>query len=202
MKENNNIYSELLEKYSKVIDEKDISENRICCCRKGCKGCCHQLIIISNFEKEIIKNTIYKMPLKEQKKIYKIVNEELEILIKNKLTYGYIMPDIPPQIVADIQKKYFNLNIRCPFLNEKDSCIIYKERPMSCMTYRNYGNPSDCTKNVFVKKSITFNNIEQDMRIELLYETNQKIDGFNILQFAMKEIFNNMNILKKIYFLI
>lgn len=70
------------------------------------------------------------------------------------------------------------------------------------MTYRNYGNPSDCTKNVFVKKSITFNNIEQDMRIELLYETNQKIDGFNILQFAMKEIFNNINILKKIYFLI
>ena len=198
----NKIYSDLLEKYSKQIDQKDTFENRKCCCKKGCRGCCYQLIIISDFEKELLRNTIISLPLNEQKILYKKVKSEIKKLRENNLTYEYVTPTMPIEFVRGAQEKYFDLNIRCPFLRNDDSCSIYNNRPISCMTYRNYGNPHDCVKNVFVKDSITFNDIEIDFALELLEKTGENLSVFNILQNALYEIFMNMNIIKKLYFLI
>ena len=62
------LYENLLKKYDKEIDKLDKQENRKCSCCKGCSFCCHQLIIITDFEVELLKYTISTLFRKDREK--------------------------------------------------------------------------------------------------------------------------------------
>ena len=180
-------YSNLLVKYDEQMNSDDKTCGRNCSCCEGCDYCCHQLIIITDFEKEIIKTRIYSMYRNEIKRLRKIINEQCEILSFNNITPQTVTPFLNEKIQKYVQTTFFDLNLACPFLKDK-SCIIHDTRPMACLTYRNYGNPKDCEKNIFVPEAYTFNNIEIKLRNEIMQKMGTFPQGFNILQFALKEI--------------
>ena len=188
------IYEKLLIKYDNYINELDKKNFRKCTCCKQCAHCCHQLIIITDFEKEILKYTISSMIKKDQKKLYQIVKKQCEILNQNNLNKETIIPSLSFEEQQIVQQKFFDLNLICPFL-KNNSCSIYNRRQIACLTYRNYGDSSECEKTINVSNAYTFNNVEIEMRKELLQNTGVFPDGFNILQFAILEILETENLI-------
>ena len=182
------LYENLLKKYDKEIDKLDKQENRKCSCCKGCSSCCHQLIIITDFEVELLKYTISTLFRKDREKLERKVREQCEILKNNNLTPKTITPYVTEQEQVYIQNKFFNLNLECPFLKNNE-CSIHSRRQISCMTYRNYGNIEECKNTINVSEAYTFNNIEIDLRKEIYEKTGIVPGGFNVLQFALLEFF-------------
>lgn len=181
------IYEQLLDKYDKKIDQLGTSNNRKCVCCKGCSHCCHQLIIITDFEKEMLKYTISTLFRKDRDRLYKKVKEQCSVMELNNLNKTTINPFLNEQEQLFIQNKFFSLNMECPFLKD-NMCSIHHRRQISCMTYRNYGNPNECKDSATVSNTYTFNNIEIELRQIIQQMTGVFPDGFNILQFAILEI--------------
>lgn len=181
------VYEKLLDKYSKIIDEIDKHSGRKCVCAKYCSGCCNQLIIITDIEKELLRYTIKKLDEKTKAYVIDRAKESCHKLIENHLDRRYVSPYVSDKEQAEIQKRYFDLKIQCPFLY-RGECLIYNRRQISCMTYRNYGFRSDCFKSPFVEKALTFDGVERAFRDEFFKKTKIYPKGFNILPFAILEV--------------
>lgn len=198
------VYEECLQKYDKKIKEIEEQESRKCKCCEGCEYCCHQIIIISDFEKEMLKQLINAMSFKERKELWLKARRTVSNLVALKLTPDTIRPDLSEQRQKEMQKNYFYIHEPCLFLNDEKKCSIYSHRPISCMTYKNYGDRDECMETPFVDGSITYNDVEWDMRKELFEKTNLQFDGFHILPFTVLDIMRSKRIfyeLKKLPFL-
>lgn len=186
-KEIQNIYENLLIKYDNKMNLNDSECNRNCTCCKGCESCCYQLIIITEFEFDILKNRVNEMTRNQKKQLSRIVKEQCDILSKNNITPETVTPYLNERNQEFVQSTFFNLNLQCPFLKDK-ACSVHSTRPMSCFTYRNYGSSEDCTKSIHVPEAYTFNNIEIELRNDIQNNTGIYPQGFYILQYALKEI--------------
>lgn len=184
------IYENALVKYDKEIDKLDSLKNRKCVCYKGCSHCCHQLIIITDFEKEVLRYAISTLFRKDRDKLLKKTREQTEAMLQNSIINDIITPSLTENEQQAIQRKFFELNLECPFLKD-NACMIHKLRPISCLTYRNYGNPNECKETINVSEAYTFNNIEIDLRREIFEKTAIFPNGINILQFAILEILDS-----------
>jgi len=121
-------------------------------CGSGCWiCCCHYAEDIYSFEAEIISCSLKKLPAEERARIKKSCEkavcalERLRPIVSEKLLldeYRQISADIDADDI--LLSSYYQLKNRCPFLDDRNLCLIYAIRPLTCRAYINLGDPSVC----------------------------------------------------------
>jgi Fe-S-cluster containining protein len=115
-------------------------------CGAGCGVCCCQMVPLSPPEAAIIFDVVNRLPQNRKFEVCAAFSRALEALaqagIKDALSEVYrVSADIAT--VREINRKYFELGISCPFL-EKGSCSIYSRRPSRCREYSVMSSPELC----------------------------------------------------------
>ncbi len=116
-------------------------------CAKGCCTCCRQLITVSVHEAILLEHIVNMLDAAEKNRIklaFDRILEEIEEknFLKDLLDF-HINNFQDKASVTSIQKKYWDLQLSCPFLNE-NSCSIYAYRPLVCRQYLVASDPVHC----------------------------------------------------------
>lgn len=124
------------------IDRVEADMGMSSACTKGCYYCCKQAIYVNEYEEKDIINRLQMLPLEEKQRIKKRAKTVRDIAEKNNIFIHMTLNNISGEKDNNIQ--YLGLNLECPLLTENKECSIYEYRPMTCVTFRNYGKPEDC----------------------------------------------------------
>jgi len=124
--------------------EKVRAEGKTVSCRAGCGACCRQLAAISIVEAEALAELVAALPAERQAVIRARFAEAVRRLEEAGLLDATDRrgdrapvarnPGGVEAGVQDVARRYFALQIPCPFL-EDESCSIHPERPMVCREY-------------------------------------------------------------------
>lgn len=130
-----------------LIDQVEEETGMFSTCRKGCTACCHQIVVASQFESELILRYIdhqYDEETKQAiKQRIKKAAEQLDLEFGPTPSDQYGMKTLIRE-QEENKKRYFELNLPCPLLSDEGSCMAYPVRPPGCWSYRNYGDPVAC----------------------------------------------------------
>lgn len=176
--------SKEIEEVEKQIDLIEEEFEVKCTCEKGCSACCRQLIALSMSECLAIKPYIENLSKDEREKLKRKVLEQCHILEENNITNKVINTTRKEEVIQD---KYFKLKMSCVFLDEENSCSIYKVRPSLCWSYRNYGDKADCEKDYDVESTIKYDDWEHRV-FERILTARPPRNGLYVLPFAIKEM--------------
>lgn len=169
------------------IDRIEKEQGVLSKCQKGCSACCKQCIVV--LMSEILPIEIYINNLSKENR------QDLErrvIDICNKLEQSGITKESAASCWSEsaqreLQKKYFEMDIPCIFLNDEDSCVIHEIRPTACWKYREYGDCANCEKSCFSDTSIDYTDWET-IEVRRIMEARPNGKKLAILPFAIKEI--------------
>lgn len=108
---------------------------------------------ISSVEAKSLANVVERMPRPKREAIKRKFDAALAKLEEAGLLFAAgdgprtslvsQVDDSESDAWADVSKRYFALEIACPFL-EKESCGIYEDRPLICREYLVTSDPSHC----------------------------------------------------------
>jgi Uncharacterised protein family (UPF0153). len=119
-------------------------------CRKGCGVCCCQMVPLSPPEAAMIADVVDQLPKSRKKDVLSAFAHALDKLdetgIKDTISNIYSIRTDKKEVM-DINRKYFELNIPCPFLLD-GACGIYTHRPSRCREYSVLSSADFC-KNPF-----------------------------------------------------
>lgn len=159
-------YKEMVSEMELLINQSEEEFQIQSTCTKGCAACCNQIIVISQFEADMMWNYLdmnYDRDVVQQIKVK--MNEVAAFLDSN---FGK-----PPKNQFEIQRflsksdenkdKYFSFQLPCPLLNEDKECMVYPVRPSACWSYRVYGNPEDCKESFDIPHAAHFGHEEYFM---------------------------------------
>lgn len=122
-------------------------------CVKGCVSCCYQLITMSVHEALLLAHIVGLLCREYQERIQSAFDDGLMRLEKagllRDLLYSHLNEFENKELVIDVQKRYWALELPCPFLIE-NACAIYPYRPFICRQYCVSSDPEHCG-NVFKK---------------------------------------------------
>lgn len=109
---------------------KDIS------CKRGCHHCCYQLVGVSKLESMYLADVIKKKNLKiDLERLKKQAKFDDPILFFEGLPFE---------------------DKRCIFLNDKNECSIYEDRPLICRTYFVKNDPEFCRLDETIHENAQF----------------------------------------------
>lgn len=119
-------------------------------CERGCAACCRHLIPISTIEARSLADLVKSMPPDKRAR----VKARFASAIAQMEAAGMLDPSAPkgrfaltarePEASwAHVSRRYFELYIDCPFL-ENEACVIYKDRPMACREHQVTSPPELC----------------------------------------------------------
>jgi len=115
-------------------------------CGAGCGVCCRQMVPLSPPEAAIIFDVVDKLPPKRKSDVCAAFSRALVALakagIKDEISEVYRVSTDPAK-VREINRRYFDLGISCPFLQD-GSCSIYSRRPSRCREYSVMSSPQLC----------------------------------------------------------
>jgi Fe-S-cluster containining protein len=119
-------------------------------CRKGCGVCCRQMVPLSPPESAIIANVVDQLPRIRKKNVQTNFAKALDILdaagLNESISNIYCIHTDKKEVM-DINRKYFELGIPCPFQVD-GVCSIYPHRPSRCREYSVMSSADFC-KNPF-----------------------------------------------------
>lgn len=144
--------------------EKNKDNGVVAKCSKGCGTCCRQLVTISIHEAIFLVYLVDMLNSEEKNKIRNSFDEILSKLEQHNLLkdliYLHINDFENKKSITNIQKKYWELQLACPFLVD-NSCSIHPYRPLICREYLVSSEPEKCSE--------LFNNNRQVHRIRLTH---------------------------------
>ena len=165
-------YEALAMKAAQAFDRVESDHSDCVRCALGCSDCCYALFDLTLIEAIYInhrfneafdpekKARILEKANKIDRQIYKIKREAYGELTSGK--------DETTIITAMAEKR-----VRCPFLDEKEQCVLYEHRPITC---RLYGIPTrigkkahTCGKSDFVEGT-PYPTANLDIITDKLYE--------------------------------
>ena len=126
------------------------SFNKKISCAAGCGVCCQQMVPLSPPEAVIIADVVEHLPKKRKKKILNRFTNAVEKLENAGLLETILecyRNNTDKQKVMELNRRYFELHISCPFL-EEGSCGIYPHRPSRCREF-SVLSPSNYCANPF-----------------------------------------------------
>lgn len=133
---------ELMPSIHKIFDEiirTELGSGHDIVCHQGCDECCHQLVPVSIPEVFFLDELLKSFPHKKQIRINHRFTKILHMI-----EHAGLLDDLRnPGNNHNIDTGYFNLKLKCPFL-ENNLCIIYKERPLVCREYNVTSDPRNC----------------------------------------------------------
>ena len=127
------------------------TEGQAISCRTGCTYCCYHYVAVSLAQGIVIVDYLYKRKalLKQFIDNYETWRRDGKSISDNidRIRIRALSSSIPMhQIIADtrpLSTRYFDTNIRCPFLVD-DKCSIYEVRPSSCSGHHSVSPPDWC----------------------------------------------------------
>ena len=192
----NTYKKQLIQKYSdelvngeKAIYQYEQEHDLVSCCGIGCNNCCRQAIIVTSFESEVINYHLSKsLNFKRFFVVRKHIIETCKTLLQNEIHANSLMTATDVSEIRNIQRKYFELNLMCPF-NIKGKCSIYKYRPITCLTYKNYGTNQDCKDCISPSESRYFEFVERQIRGNIFCDTGYISKSLELLPYAVLDLF-------------
>jgi len=99
-------------------------------CRLHCCDCCHAIFGVFPIEAAYINYHFNRLERKTRRDVLRRAEKaEAEVLrAKNVLK---VFDDKPQMKVYGLGKQ----RIRCPFLNDREECVLYERRPVICRVY-------------------------------------------------------------------
>ncbi|UCH23921.1 MAG: YkgJ family cysteine cluster protein [Deltaproteobacteria bacterium] len=112
-------------------------------CQAGCGTCCCQMVPISAPEAFYLADLVESLPPDRREDLL----ERFEV-IKKELERQHLIDELLDPLYGDdgamtTAKKYFFLNLPCPFL-VNESCSIHPYRPVACREYNVTSPPPWC----------------------------------------------------------
>jgi len=120
-------------------------------CRKGCSACCRaQPVPIAPQEAYALAKLIEAMPAPRGSELRARFAANSAALHEAGLRQTYLDRErtLGPEDARNISRKYFDLGLVCPFL-EEDACSIYEDRPFVCRQYL-VTSPAELCRDPFV----------------------------------------------------
>lgn len=127
-------------------------DGRTVSCQAGCGACCRQLVAISLAEAQSLADVVAAMPVERQA----VIRGRFAAAIQ-RLEEAGLLDAAEPQgsrmlqatrddpSVPAVGRRYFRLQIACPFL-EEESCSIHPDRPLVCREYHVTSPAADCAR--------------------------------------------------------
>lgn len=144
-----NWYSKAIINYTDSIDVFEKKYDIESSCKEGCSLCCKHLIGLVMYEVNILKSNIRALSRDDRSRI-----KDKCIYICNQLQEhgwneeNFIINNVfGTTINEDMKDIYFALGLDCPLLHN-GKCSLYSFRPVTCFSYRCYGNPSKCNERI------------------------------------------------------
>ena len=132
------------------------AEGKTITCKAGCSACCRQLVAVSYVEAVAVADLVAAMPPQRQVEVRQRFADTTRRLERAGLLdpnepqgqRSFLVPkDADSNAVYDLARRYFELGIPCPLL-ENESCSIYPNWPTVCREYH-VTTPAENCKNVF-----------------------------------------------------
>lgn len=136
----------LVDMLNKMGMEIAASVNRTVTCGAGCGVCCCQMVPLSPPEAAIIADVVAHLPKDKRMKVVASFEAAVKRLAEAKLRetlFEVYRKPADKNTVMEINRKYFELGIQCPFLFD-GSCSIYERRPSRCREYSVMSPPEYC----------------------------------------------------------
>ena len=141
-------YRKLIKGIDDSINESEEKFGIRSVCKKGCYYCCKEKISITDSEWVFIKKAIQKLSNSVKIGIKSKAANIVDALNKVNMQFDFNLVNDYDKFKEfdekEYNKKYLELNLRCPLLNDVNTCLIYDSRPLTCVMYRNYGLRIDC----------------------------------------------------------
>lgn len=144
---------QLSEQLTAATLESERGYGRESSCRAGCGSCCRQLVAISCVEAQGLAELVARLPVERQA----VIRGRFAAAVK-ALEDAQLLDAAEPlgdrQLIArnlgsmeasvrDLGRRYFALQIACPFL-EQEACSIYEERPSVCREHHVTSPAENC----------------------------------------------------------
>lgn len=137
-----------LKHFNNDLNESELTPS----CKKGCSFCCSFPISVLPFESLLIEQHVKDNFSNVQKK-------ELKRKLKN--TKDRVIKEVwKIQITERYKERYYQKDIKCPFLNESNLCSIYDVRPLSCISYLEFIDSSKCQNGNISDSAAAFLDVE------------------------------------------
>ncbi len=106
-------------------------------CQAGCSYCCYPYVGTSMLESRLARKHIlsaFGVEMRDTffRKIFEHKDEYLSLAGAGGV------------IDRRLQEEYFAKQITCPFLSDKDTCLIYPVRPLACRALAVISDPEEC----------------------------------------------------------
>lgn len=135
------IFQDLFEEYYQIVIKADQGFNDVKLefpdevrCENGCSDCCHAVFGLFLIEAAFIKEQFSGIAPSEREKAVLRCDRSEEDLARLEEKLKNFSDD--PRMAAYTMSRE---RVRCPLLNEKEECVLYEHRPVTC---RVYGVPS------------------------------------------------------------
>lgn len=116
------------------VVKREQREGRQITCQAGCGTCCCQMVPLSIPEVFYLRDLVNSLPPEGQQAFIKRFDSIVDVLKHQGLYDELNKPDIGDEEHLNIAKRYFQLKLPCPFLNN-GICTIHPVRPLACREY-------------------------------------------------------------------
>jgi Fe-S-cluster containining protein len=120
-----------------VAVRRDEAGGQTVSCRKGCSACCRaQPVPVTPAEAYALLRLVESLPEPRRGEVRRRFADNARHLEEAGLRDPYLSrdPGTTPEQARAIARRYFDLGLVCPFL-EDDACGIYADRPFVCRQY-------------------------------------------------------------------
>ncbi len=103
-------------------------------CKAGCGACCRHMVPVSPPEAFHLMEVIGRMQPPRRTAVEGRFDAAVATLERHGMVDELLSPPLTDQPVLPVARRYFELGMACPFL-EDESCGIHPDRPVVCRDY-------------------------------------------------------------------
>ncbi|MEW6573955.1 MAG: YkgJ family cysteine cluster protein [Bacillota bacterium] len=166
-------YKELIEMAERAFAEMQRGYGDRIKCRRGCADCCHAVFGLFLIEAAYIKERFDRLDRAAQEEILQRaarMDEELERMHQRLARFA----DEPVMQAYALSRE----RVRCPLLNDKEECVLYSFRPITCRVYgipvTIHGRAQVCWKAGFAKGE-SYPAFDLDAVYKVLYRLSKEL---------------------------
>jgi Fe-S-cluster containining protein len=167
------VYEELAAKADFAFNKIEQDYGSMMKCRRRCADCCHAVFGLFLIEAVFINHHFNTLGEDEQKEILKRAAQADRELRQMKEKLAEFKDDPQMQVNAMARER-----IRCPLLDDKDECVLYPFRPITCRVYgipvSSHGSAHACWKAEF-KRGESYPTFNLDAAYAQLFRLSQEL---------------------------
>lgn len=112
-------------------------------CKAGCGACCRHMVPVSPPEAFHLAEVIERLDADRRRTVERRFDAVTATLERHGMIEELLAPPPTDQPVLPVARRYFELGMACPFL-EDESCGIHADRPVVCRDYNVTSPPAWC----------------------------------------------------------